>query len=130
MTIVTDEMTAKGQAARVAARELARLSGDVKSLALRNLTEALDNAGDDIQSANERDIQAGRDAGLGDAMLDRLLLNQERLAGMASDVRSVAALPDPVGETFDMRTLPNGLQVGRRRVPLGVIAQSTRAAPM
>lgn len=129
MAIVTDEMTAKGQAARAASREMARLSGDVKTRALRNMAEALEGAGDDILSANERDMQAGREAGQGDATLDRLLLNPARLAGMASDVRSVAALPDPVGETFDMRTLANGLQVGRRRVPLGVIGAVYESRP-
>ena len=129
MTITTDEMTAKGQAARAASRELARLSGEVKDRALRELAEALENAADGIISANERDIQAGRDGGLDDATLDRLLLNPERLAGMAADVRTVTALPDPVGETFDMRTLPNGLQVGRRRVPLGVIGAIYESRP-
>jgi glutamate-5-semialdehyde dehydrogenase len=60
-------------------------------------------------------------AGMSAAMLDRLLLNKERIKGMAADVRTVAALPDTVGETFETRTLPNGLQVGKKRVPLGVI---------
>ena len=129
MTTAIDELTAKGQAARAASRELARLSAGVKDQALFNIADALKTGEADIISANEMDLRVGREAGLTDALLDRLLLNPERLAGMASDVRAVAALPDPVGESFDVRTLPNGLQVGRRRVPLGVIGAIYESRP-
>ena len=129
MTTAIDELTDKGQAARAASRKLARLSAAVKDKALFNIADALKSREAEIISANERDLQAGREAGLSDALLDRLLLNPDRLAGMASDVRAVAALPDPVGETFDMRTLANGLQVGRRRVPLGVIGAIYESRP-
>jgi glutamate-5-semialdehyde dehydrogenase len=123
------DLTAKGQAARAAARKLARLSTDVKNQALSNIADALETRQSEILTANKRDLKAGKAAGLTDALLDRLLLDPSRLYGMASDVRAVAALPDPIGETFDMRTMPNGLQVGRRRVPLGVIGAIYESRP-
>ena len=129
MTTAIDELTAKGLAARAAARHLARLSTGVKDRALLNIADALKTRETEILEANRRDLQSGKEAGLSDAMLERLLLNSERLEGMAADVRTVTSLPDPVGETFDMRTLPNGLQVGRRRVPLGVIGAIYESRP-
>ncbi len=129
MTTAIDELTAKGLAARAAARHLARLSTGVKDRALLNIAAALKTRETEILEANRRDLQTGKEAGLSDAMLERLLLNSERLEGMAADVRTVTSLPDPVGETFDMRTLPNGLQVGRRRVPLGVIGAIYESRP-
>ncbi len=129
MTTATDELTAKGQAARAASRQLARLSAGVKNRALLNIADALKAREAEILEANERDLQAGRRSGLGDAVSERLMLNPERLDAIAADVRTVALLPDPVGETFDMRTLPNGLQVGRRRVPLGVIGAVYESRP-
>ena len=129
MTTAIDELTAKGRAARGAARRLARLSAGVKNRALLNIADALKAGEAEILEANEKDLQPGREAGLSDAVLERLLLNPERLEAMAADVRTVASLPDPVGETFDMRTLPNGLQVGRRRVPLGVIGAVYESRP-
>ena len=129
MTTAIDELTAKGLAARAAARHLARLSTGVKDRALLNIADALKTRETEILEANRRDLQSGKEAGLSDAMLERLQLNSERLEGMAADVRTVTSLPDPVGETFDMRTLPNGLQVGRRRVPLGVIGAIYESRP-
>ena len=129
MTTAIDELTAKGLAARAAARHLARLSTGVKDRALLNIADALKTREAEVLEANRRDLQTGKEAGLSDAMLERLLLNSERLEGMAADVRTVTSLPDPVGETFDMRTLPNGLQVGRRRVPLGVIGAIYESRP-
>ena len=129
MTTAIDELTAKGLAARAAARHLARLSTGVKDRALLNIADALKTRETEILEANRRDLQSGKEAGLSDTMLERLLLNSERLEGMAADVRTVTSLPDPVGETFDMRTLPNGLQVGRRRVPLGVIGAIYESRP-
>ena len=129
MTTAIDELTAKGLAARAAARHLARLSTGVKDRALLNIAAALKTRETEILEANRRDLQSGKEAGLSDAMLERLQLNSERLEGMAADVRTVTSLPDPVGETFDMRTLPNGLQVGRRRVPLGVIGAIYESRP-
>jgi glutamate-5-semialdehyde dehydrogenase len=121
MTTVASELLTKAQAVREASRELRRLSSSVKNGALLAIADALERDQQVILDANAQDMAAGQTAGLSDAMLDRLLLNPERLNGMASDVRTIAALPDPVGEEFDARTMDNGLRVAKRRVPLGVI---------
>ncbi|MFC1940146.1 glutamate-5-semialdehyde dehydrogenase, partial [Chloroflexota bacterium] len=84
---------------------------------------------DEILAANETDCNEARDEGMDAAMLDRLLLNSSRIEGIAQDVLTVAALPDPVGEVFDMRTLPNGLLIGRKRVPIGVIGAIYESRP-
>jgi glutamate-5-semialdehyde dehydrogenase len=121
MTTVASELLTKAQAAREASRELRRLSSSVKDGALLAIANALERDQHAILEANVQDMAAGQAAGLSDAMLDRLLLNAERLNGMAKDVRTIASLPDPVGEEFDELTMDNGLQVAKRRVPLGVI---------
>lgn len=122
MTAPISEIQVKGQAAKQAARKLATLSGEIKDRALHKLAEALTAHQAEILAANAQDVERGRSDGLTPAVLDRLTLNEERLAGMANDVRNVASLHDPVGESIEMRTLPNGLTVGKIRVPLGVIA--------
>ncbi len=129
MRTAIDELTAKAKAARVASRLLARLSTAVKNHALLNVAQALESQPKAILAANKKDMDAGRRSGTSEAMLDRLLLNPQRLKALAADVRNVAALPDPVGEAFDARTLPNGLQVERRRVPLGVIGAIYESRP-
>jgi glutamate-5-semialdehyde dehydrogenase len=116
------ELATKGRAARAAARRLATLSTGVKNGALLAIAEALLSHEEEILAANARDMEAARTGGASDYMLDRLLLNHDRLSTMASDVNTVAALPDPVGQMFDGRTLANGLVVGKMRVPLGVLA--------
>ena len=116
------ELEAKGRAARTAARRLVTLSTEVKNAALLGIAEALLSRQEEILAANGRDIEAARAGGASDYVLDRLLLDHDRLSAMASDVRTVAALPDPVGQMFDVRTLPNGLTVGKMRVPFGVMA--------
>ncbi|MBI4199296.1 MAG: glutamate-5-semialdehyde dehydrogenase [Chloroflexi bacterium] len=126
---VYDDLIAIGQQARAAARKLAKLSTAVKNQALLNIAGALEHQQRTILAANREDCRAGQQAGLSEALLDRLLLDPERLAAMAGDVRNVASLPDPVGESFDVRTLPNGLQLGRRRVPLGVIGAIYESRP-
>ncbi len=123
------ELITLGQRARDAARTLARLSTTVKNRALGNIAAALEERSDEVLAANQEDYQVAQRNGLSEAMLDRLLLNVERLASMARDVHSVAGLPDPVGEEFDIRTLPNGLILGRRRVPLGVIGTVYESRP-
>lgn len=123
------ELIDKGKQARQAARRLAFLSTSIKDAALESIATALETEQGPILAANEQDLADGRDAGLSDAMLDRLLLTPERLNGMASDVRNVAALADPTGEIFDMRTLPNGLQVGKTRVPIGVLGVIYESRP-
>lgn len=129
MQTAIDELEAKGVAARRAARGLAKLTTQVKDQALLGIADSLKSRQEEVLEANERDYRAGQQNGLPEALLDRLLLNPQRLDEMASDVRSVARLPDPVGETFDMRAMPNGLQVGKRRVPLGVIGVIYESRP-
>jgi glutamate-5-semialdehyde dehydrogenase len=119
----------KAKAAKAASKRLAYLSTEVKNKALLAIADKLVAKQSDILSANHRDYVEGKESGMSAAMLDRLLLNSERIKGIASDVRTVAALPDPVGETFEMRTLPNGLQIGKKRVPLGVIGAIYESRP-
>jgi glutamate-5-semialdehyde dehydrogenase len=115
--------------AKAASREVARLDTAVKNAALEAMAQALANRAPEILEANARDLESGKEAGLNAALLDRLALNEERLAGIADDVRTIAALPDPVGETIEGRRLPNGLDVRRVRVPLGVVAVVYEARP-
>jgi glutamate-5-semialdehyde dehydrogenase len=129
MTTTESELKTKGEAARDAARALARLSAEVRNGAITNVARHLLEREAEVLAANREDMEAGRRAGLSEALLDRLLLTHERLDGMAADTRQVAALPDPLGEVSDMRTLPNGLQLGRKRVPLGVIAAIYESRP-
>ena len=129
MQTATDEIKVKGELARKGARKLATLTGAVKDQALLNIADALISMQSEILEANGKDCAAGAESGLDESFLDRLLITPERLEGMASDVRSVVMLPDPVGETIEMRTMPNGLQVGRRRVPLGVIGVIYESRP-
>ena len=126
---MADELEQKGRAARQAARALARLSGDTKNQALLNIADGLNNRQSEILAANGKDYTEGQRNGLTEALLDRLLLTPDRIQSMAADVRNVVMLPDPVGETIDMRTMPNGLQVGRRRVPIGVIGAIYESRP-
>ncbi len=128
MTITTN-LTAIGTRARAAARQLARASTNAKNQALLNIAKALGDRQAEVLSANATDYAAGQQGGMSAAWLDRLLLNPERLAGMVADVRSVAALTDPIGEEYDVRVLPNGLRLGRRRVPLGVIGAIYESRP-
>ncbi len=121
MTTAVSELITKAKAAKSAARSLRMLPTETKNAALEAMAAALQREQGAILEANALDMDAGREADVGDAILDRLLLNEERLKGMASDVRAVAALPDPVGEEFDLRTLANGIRLAHRRVPLGVI---------
>jgi glutamate-5-semialdehyde dehydrogenase len=119
----------KGQAARAAARKLARLTTQVKNQALLNIAEALETEQEEVLAANQRDYEAAQAEGLTEAMLDRLLLTPERLRSVAKDVRGVAALPDPVGEVMERTTLSNGLLLEKRRVPLGVIGSIYESRP-
>jgi glutamate-5-semialdehyde dehydrogenase len=128
MTLAQDMLTL-ARAARAASRPLAALSTAVKDELLRRMADALLTATPELLAANERDLQGGRDKGLSEAMLDRLRLDAQRIAAMADGLREVAALPDPVGEITGMRRRPNGLQVGRMRVPLGVIGIIYEARP-
>src|SRR6201995_3282825 len=117
------------QAARGASRALATLGSSVKDEALEAIAAALTESAEQILEANARDLEAGEANGLSEALLDRLALDESRIAGMAAGVRKIAALPDPVGEVIDGSTLANGLQLRRVRVPLGVIAVVYEARP-
>jgi glutamate-5-semialdehyde dehydrogenase len=125
----TNEVEVKTGEAKSASKRLAYLSTDIKNKALLSIAGDLIVNEKDILAANSLDYTAGEKAGMDTAMLDRLLLTSERIKAISSDVRAVAALPDPVGETFEMRTLPNRLQVGKRRVPLGVIGAVYESRP-
>ena len=115
--------------AKLAARELARLDTAAKNAALEAMAEALEQRTHEILEANGRDMEAGQEAGLHSGLLDRLKLTEERIAGITRDVRAIASLPDPVGETIDGHRLENGLDVRRVRVPLGVVAVVYEARP-
>jgi len=118
-----------GQAARAASRQLAVLSTAKKNAALLAIADALETQAATVLAANAQDIAAGRAKGLSEALLDRLLLNEKRLAALADDTRRVATLPDPVGAEYDGRVLPNGLRLCKRRIPIGVIGVIYEARP-
>ena len=119
----------QAKAAKQASRKLAGLSTTIKNRALEAIAEALVAHQDEILGANAVDVERARDAGLTDAPLSRLRLTPEKIAAIAKDVRTVAQLPDPVGEVIDGWRLPNGLNVSRRRVPLGVLAAVFESRP-
>jgi glutamate-5-semialdehyde dehydrogenase len=129
MKSAVEELKAKGRAAKAASRKMAYLSTDIKNSALRNIADDLIARKDEILAANKKDFNKARASGMGAALLDRLMLDKSRLEGIAADTRAVAALPDPVGETFEMRTMPNGLQIGKKRVPIGVIGAIYESRP-
>jgi glutamate-5-semialdehyde dehydrogenase len=115
--------------ARLASRELARTPTGVKDAALEAIATALEDRLAEILEANERDMQAGRAAEIGEALLDRLKLDEARVQAIAAATRQIAALGDPVGEVIDGHRLPNGLDVRKVRVPLGVVAVVYEARP-
>jgi glutamate-5-semialdehyde dehydrogenase len=116
-------------AARAAARRLAALDTASKDAALLAIADALEARTPEILEANARDMEAGREAGLSAALLDRLRLDEARVAAIAAQARDVAALRDPVGELIEGFRLPNGLDVRKERVPLGVVAVVYEARP-
>ncbi len=118
---IREYVTEKAQEAKAAARRLATLSSAVKNAALIRMADRLESQADHIISANARDLKEAGKRGLSKAMIDRLTLNSKRIGEMAGGLRDVAALPDPVGEVVRMWRRPNGMQVGKVRVPIGVI---------
>jgi glutamate-5-semialdehyde dehydrogenase len=110
-----------GRNARLAGREVARAATAVKNAALHALADRIEQDGERLMIANRQDLEQARASGLDDALLDRLTLTEKGVAAMADGVRQVAALPDPVGEITDLKMRPSGIQVGRMRVPLGVV---------
>ncbi len=123
------DLNQMGSAARDAAQVLATTPAKQKDAALLAIADALEAEAGAILAANALDIADGRAPGLSDAMLDRLLLNEGRLAALAADVRKVALLRDPVGEEMDARLLPNGMRLMKRRIPIGVIGVIYEARP-
>jgi glutamate-5-semialdehyde dehydrogenase len=121
MSDIPAYMQAAGRRARAASRVIGRAGTRRKNAALRAIAAAIETASEHLISENARDLDAGRRQGLDAALLDRLELNAARIAAMAQGLRDIAALPDPVGSISDMNYRPSGIQVGRMRVPLGVI---------
>ncbi|MCC7358172.1 MAG: glutamate-5-semialdehyde dehydrogenase [Anaerolineales bacterium] len=126
---MTTDLTAMGQAARAAARGLARADNADRCAALETLAAALLSEQAAVLAANAADVAAAHANGLTEALIDRLTLTPARLTGMAADLRAIVGLPDPVGEVFDARTLPNGLRVQRQRVPIGVLGVIYESRP-
>lgn len=122
-------LTSMGQQAQQAAFELATAATAQKNQALAIIADELEANQAAILAANAKDISAAQEAGLPAAMQDRLLLNEERLAGIANDVRNVISLNDPVGSEIDSKVLENGMSLSRRRVPIGVIGVIYEARP-
>ena len=110
-----------GRAARAASRIVAKADTETKNRALNAIAEAIERASEALLAANARDLKAARAQKLDEALIDRLTLNAKSIAAMADGLRQIARLPDPIGEVIDMRYRPSGIQVGRMRVPLGVI---------
>ena len=119
----------QGRRAKAASYTLAAAGTARKNAALEAIADILTERRDEWLAANAEDIAAAREAGMRSAMLDRLTLTEERIAGIVEAVRQVAALPDPIGKVDKMETRPNGLIIGRRRVPLGVVAIIFEARP-
>lgn len=118
-----------GQKAKAAGRRLGLLPTGVRNRILEEIARRLEDAGEALRQANEADVADARQAQLAPALIDRLTLTPKRIQGMIQGCRDVAALPDPLGELFDGRTLPNGLRLAKKRVPLGVIGVIFEARP-
>ena len=121
ITDITTYMHQLGQQARVASRRLASATTGEKNTALNAIAEDLDANRNTLMQENRKDLEAGAAKGLDAALLDRLELTEARIDSMIEGLRQITALPDPIGEIFDMNYRPTGIQVGRMRVPLGVV---------
>ena len=119
----------KAQAAKEASKKLAYLSTEVKNRALSRIASQIEEKEEEILVANREDVQGAKGKGLSPAMIDRLLLDHFRIKAMANGVQDVVALPDPVGEIINMWKRPNGLLIGKMRVPIGVIGFIYEARP-
>lgn len=123
------DMVAMGKAARLASRSLATLTTAQKNAALAAIAEEIEAQTATIIAANAQDLADGRAKGLSDALLDRLMLNEQRVLALAEDTRKIIDLPDPVGAEYESRLLPNGLRLSRRRIPIGVLGVIYEARP-
>ena len=128
-TYTTDMLENIGEKAREAARALALATTEEKNDALERIALALRSRCGELCAANEKDLVAGKTAGLSDALLDRLTLSRERVEAIADAMEAVAALPDPVGRVLSDQVRPNGLRIVKTAVPLGVIAVIYEARP-
>ncbi len=126
---IKEKVTAQARQAKEASRQLSGMSSAKKDEALNSIARRLENSGDRIMKINKEDMERGREEGLSDALLDRLKLTEERIQKMASGLRDIAGLEDPIGEVTRMWKRPNGLHVGQIRVPLGVIGIIYEARP-
>lgn len=124
-----EELNQKGRLAKAASYKLAALSTDVKNKALLAMAEALRAHTGFLLEENAHDLHQGRQNGMAKGLLDRLMLNEERIDAMAEGIEQIAALPDPIGEMVNQTKRPNGLKIGRVRVPLGVIGIIYEARP-
>ena len=129
MTDLSAIMTDIGKRARAAAADLARADTEAKNAALHEMAAAMRAARDEILAANAADIEKAREAGRPAAFIDRLMLDEQRLEGIAAGLEAIAALPDPVGAVMDEWERPNGLRIARVRVPIGVIGIIYEARP-
>jgi glutamate-5-semialdehyde dehydrogenase len=129
METINSELENKAKAAKTASKRMANIAAPVKNQALKNIAADLVAKCDDILAANKIDYSEAEASGMNSAMLDRLLLTADRIQRMAKDVLTVAALPDPIGEVMEMRTLDNGLIIGKKRIPLGVIGAIYESRP-
>jgi len=116
-------------ACRKASQVIANLDSGARNQLLHRIAELLSTQTEEVLAANQKDVGAAREKGLSEAMIDRLVLSPQRLEGIARSVKEVAALPDPVGEVTSMWRRPNGIQVGKQRIPLGVIAMIYESRP-
>lgn len=129
MTLTAVSVDERLRLAKDAARQVGLLDSAAKTAMLRAIADAIDAASDAIVAANADDLESGRAADIGDALLDRLRLDAARVASLAAAVRDVADLPDPVGRVLDRRTLPNGLALEKVAVPFGVVGSIYEARP-
>ena len=116
-----NKLTEMGRKAKAASRVLATLSTNQKNTALRAIADEIETQTKTILLENAKDIAVAREKGLNEALIDRLLLTEKRVAALAADARRVAELPDPVGSEIESRQMPNGMRLSRRRIPIGVL---------
>ena len=126
---IKEEVIAQGKKAKEASRVLANTSTDVKNRALLNIARKLEESSEKIIKVNDKDMSAGEEAGLAKSLLKRLELNEKRINGMAKGLREVVQLEDPIGEVIEIKKRPSGIEVGKIRVPLGVIGIIYEARP-
>jgi len=129
MQSAINELEEKGKAAKIASRKLTFITTETKNKAMFGIAKALLARQDEILTANKLDYDESAASGMSTAMLDRLMLSSSRIEAIAQDVNTVASLPDPIGEILEERTLPNGLQLSKKRVPLGVIGAIYESRP-